>query len=33
VKSAWDDKPWVVAQGEGLFKLADANHFGGGFAS
>ncbi len=27
---AWNKRPWVVAQGEGLFKHADANNFGGG---
>ena len=31
VKGAWNDRPWIVAQGEGLFKHADANNFGGGF--
>jgi hypothetical protein len=28
--SAWDNRPWIIAQGEGLFKHADANNFGGG---
>lgn len=32
-KSAWDDRPWTVAQGLGLFKLADASNFGGGLPS
>ncbi len=33
VKGAWTGRPWVIAQGEGLFKHADANNFGGGFGS
>ena len=33
VKGAWNDRPWTIAQGEGLFKHADANNFGGGFGS
>lgn len=29
-KGAWNDRGWTIAQGEGLFKHADANNFGGG---
>jgi hypothetical protein len=29
-KDAWNTRGWVIAQGEGLFKHADTNNFGGG---
>lgn len=29
-KGAWNDEPWVVAQGEGMFKHADTKNFGMG---
>lgn len=29
-KDAWNTRGWTIAQGEGLFKHADANNFGGG---